>query len=80
MVQAVLLYGADSWTITTRNMDKLRSFHQRATRYMTGSHIWLRNDGVWEYPDHKELLEKCQLEEIEKYIERRRDTATTYIF
>ena len=28
IVQAVLLYGAESWTLTRRNMDKLTRFHK----------------------------------------------------
>ena len=39
VVQAVLLYGADSWTITERNWKKLEAFQNKAVRYMTGKHI-----------------------------------------
>ena len=51
VVQAVLLYEADSWVVSDRNMKRLRSFHRRALRYMTGDHIKKDGDGVWEYPD-----------------------------
>ena len=78
VVQAVLLYGADTWVVSDRNMDRLRSFHMRAARYMTGEHI--RKVGeTWEYPDHKKLLLKCKLLPIETYIERRRGTLRRYI-
>ena len=70
VVQAVLLHGAESWTITSRNMAKLRSFHHRAVRYLTGDHIEKR-DKTWCYPDHNKLLKKAKLLPIEKYIERR---------
>ena len=30
IVQAVLLYGADSWVVTKRDMNKLQSFHHCA--------------------------------------------------
>ena len=73
VVQAVLLYGAESWTITQKNMIKLRSFHNRAIRYMTGQHI-RKNEEEWSYPVHEELLAKCRLFPIETYIERRRGT------
>ena len=39
VVQAVLLYGAESWTISQRNERILVSFHRRAVRYLTNSHI-----------------------------------------
>ena len=39
VVQAVLLYGADTWVIKKQDMDRLRSFHWRAIRYMTGKNV-----------------------------------------
>ena len=79
VVQAVLLYGADSWTITERNWKKLRSFHKRALRYMTGRHIKKMEDGKWEYPNDQALQWKCGLFPIETYIERRRGTLRKYL-
>jgi hypothetical protein len=79
VVQAVLLYGAESWTITGKNWKRLRSFHKRAMRYMTGQHIRKDDDGIWTFPDHKELEWKCGLFPIETYIERRRGTLRKYL-
>ena len=79
IVQAVLLYGAGSWTISRRNMDKLERFHKRAIRHMTGKHIVKKEDGSWTYPNHEELMGKCKLLPIEKYIERRRGTLRAYL-
>jgi hypothetical protein len=39
ILQAVLLYGAESWVITTGMQQKLESFHHRCSRYITGQHI-----------------------------------------
>ena len=39
VVQAVLLYGAESWTVSQRYKGKLQKFHRRAVRYITGTHI-----------------------------------------
>ena len=74
IVQAVLLYGAESWTINERNYNKLRSFHKRAMRYMTGQHIRKKEDGNWEYPNHEKLMKLCNLSTIDEYIKRRRGT------
>ena len=79
IVQAVLLYGADTWVVSERNMDRLKSFHWRAARYMTGEHIRKVREDSWEYPDHEKLLIKCKLLSIETYIERRRGTLRDYI-
>ena len=79
IIQAVLLYGADSWTITKLNWDRLRAFHKRAIRHMTTSHIRKIGEDSWEYPDSEKLREKCKLETIETYIERRRNTLKNYL-
>ena len=52
VIQAVLLYGADSWCVSERNMGILKGFHQRAIRYMTGEHIQKQSDDSWTTPDH----------------------------
>ena len=74
VVQTILLYGADSWTITKRNMKRLEAFHHRAVRYMTGQHIRKNADGSWDYPDHEKLERECGLFSIDTYIRRRRGT------
>ena len=68
IVQAVLLYGSDSWTVTNQNLIKLRSFHNRAVRYMTGEHIREIREDEWEYPNHETLLRKCGLFAIDTYV------------
>ena len=79
VVQAVLLYGADSWVVKDRDMKKLRSFHRRAMRYMTGEHIRKKGEDEWEYPKHELLYKKCRLFPIDVYLERRRGTLREYL-
>ena len=78
IVQAVLLYGADSWVVSKRDLERLRSFHHRAVRYITGRHIRKKGEDHWEYPHHEDLLKECKLFPIEVYIERRRGTLMNY--
>ena len=61
VVQAVLLYGADSWVISERNMRKLEAFHRRAIQHMMGEHIRKVAADEWVHPDHRKLLFKCRL-------------------
>ena len=70
VVQAVLLYGAESWTVSQRDKGKLQSFHRRAVRYITGTHIRRTGDDEWEYPRHEELLRQCGLHPIGTYLEK----------
>ena len=79
IIQAVLLYGAETWAVSKTNLRKLRSFHHRAIRYMTRRHIWKLEEGKWEYPDHEELRKKCRLARIETEIEKRKENLRTFL-
>ena len=79
VVQAVLLYGADSWIIKEKDYRALRSFHRRAVRYMTRNHIRKLMNNQWIYPNHDESLKQCGLLDIDIYIERRRGTLRKYL-
>ena len=73
------MYGADSWCVTSGDLNRLNSFHFRAVRYLTGRHIRKKSETDWEYPDHDELLKQCGLLNIETYIQRRRGTLYKYL-
>ncbi len=74
IVQAVLLYGSESWVLTKSNMRQLRSFHSRVARFLTGRHIRQDRNGTWHYPPTAGVLEEAGLHSVEEYIQRRRDT------
>jgi len=78
IVQAVLLYGSESWTLTEGTLKKLRSFHSRVARYLTGRHIRPNPDGSWTCPSTSDVLEEAGLCTIDEYIDRRRATVTQY--
>ena len=78
IVQSVLLYGAESWVISERTLLKLRSFHRRCARYITGQHIRENDDGSWTCPNSERTLEEAGLWTVEEYIERRRSTVMGY--
>ena len=79
VVQAVLLYGADSWAVSQRNERKLVSFHRRAIRYLTNTHIRKLENGKWVHPTHGPLLRQCGLFPMNVYLERRRGTLRKYL-
>ena len=80
IVQAVLLYGSESWTLSETMMRKLRSFHSRAARYICNRHIRPRADGSWEYPSTEVVLRDAGLFSIDEYIRRRRNTIWDYAY
>jgi len=79
-VQAVLLYGSESWNITPSALKCLEGFHLRAARRMTGKMPKRDSStGVWKYPETEGVLEMAGLHTIEHYIAVRRATIAKYI-
>jgi exonuclease III len=78
VVQSVLLYGSESWTLTLSMEKKLQSFHRRCARYVTGQHIRQNPDETWTCPSSEMVLEKAGLWTIQEYIRRRRATVKMY--
>lgn len=78
VVQAVLLYGSESWVLTSTMEKKLQSFHRRCARYITGQHIRQNPDETWTCPSSEIVLEQAGLWTIQQYIKRRRNTVEPY--
>ena len=79
VVQNVLLFGAETWTLTERELSLLSSFHNRCVRGITRR--WIKLDieeGRFECPDMRITFEQAGLERIEKYISKRKATITPY--
>lgn len=78
VVQAVLLYGAESWVLTLAMEKKLQSFHRRCARFITGQHIRQNPDESWTCPSSKTVLKQAGLWTIQEYIQRRRSTVLRF--
>jgi hypothetical protein len=78
VVQAILLYGSDSWTLTTAMGKKLQSFHHRCARYIAKQHIKMNLDGTWTHLARDEILKTTGLCTIQEYINLRRETILKY--
>ena len=78
-VQAVLLFGSETWCLSPANLRLLEGFHVRAARRMTGMMPKRKSDGTWEYPDSVEVLKAACLHTVEDYITVRRRTVMKYV-
>jgi hypothetical protein len=58
IVQAVLLYGIESWTLPKAKLREFNSFHNRVAHYLCKKHIAQLEDGTWCTPSRKEILEE----------------------
>ena len=80
MIQAVLLYGSESWNLTKAMMKRLEGFHIRAAYQMARTHKPRENDdGSWTYPASKDVLEEVGLHPIEHYIRVRRNSIIDFV-
>ena len=80
VVQAVLLYGSESWTLTESTLCLFRSFHSRVARHLTSRNIRCLEDGTWHCPPTAEVLQAAGLETIYEYIQRRKDTVRNFVW
>ena len=79
MKQAVLLFRAETWVLTTRMDQSLSSFQHRVAQRLTGRQPRRQGDWSWEYPSLEEEMEEAGFEGIGKYITRRQNMVTQYI-
>jgi hypothetical protein len=80
VVQAVLLYGSESWVLTNAMLQTLQSFHHRCARFITGQHIRQNEDKSWTCPPSAYVLNLAGLLPIQEYIEKRRKSVEPYVF
>ena len=72
IMQAVLLFGSESWCLLSANMRSLEGFHIRAVRRMTGMIPKKLSDDSWQYPDSAEVLKAACLHIAREYIQVQR--------
>ena len=68
VVQAVLLFGSETWILTPRLEKDLEGFHYRAGRQMAGMGPKHKQDVMWAYQPIGAALVMVGLEEIDVYI------------
>ena len=79
IVQSILLYGAETWTITPVMLRTLRSFHNRVARRLSGMMPHRPQHGNWVHPPIEEALESAGLLPIREYVRRRQAAAEDYV-
>ncbi len=79
VVQAVLLYGSETWNLTNLALARLEGFHVCAAYKMARKHQPKRANGVWVYPKTADILEECGMATIAVYIQSRCQTIAMYM-
>ncbi len=78
-VQAVLLYGSETWSLSPSSMKCLEGFHIRAAWQLSGKRPEQNVDGSWTYPHSEEVLEAVGMKSIAHYLDVRRQTVANFI-
>jgi hypothetical protein len=79
VIQAVLLYGCETWTLTTPMIKALEGFHHRVARRITRMTPVRHGNGQWNYPPIQDALDAAGLYPIREYIRRRVLTIRQFI-
>ncbi len=78
-VQAVLLYGSETWSLPPSSIKRLEGFHIWATWRMSGLRPGKKPDSTWLYPRLVDVLKKASLETIAHYMDIRQQTVADFI-
>lgn len=74
VVQSVMLYGAETWTISVTMKKILETFNNQVARNLTRTYIRpnVNDTSEWIYPDTEEVLSMENLKTLEEYTRNRR--------
>jgi hypothetical protein len=78
-VQAVLLFGSETWKLSPWSLTSLEGFHIQAAHRMAGKMPAWNPDGTWTYPSSKDVLKVVGLRTINHYIGVCRGTIARFI-
>ncbi len=67
-IQAVLLFGSETWNLAPSGLACLEGFHLRAAWQMTGKGPKKFPDSTWRYPNLEAVLQEVGLQTISHYI------------
>ncbi len=80
IVQSVLLYGSETWVLSTVALARLEGFHLCTAYWMARKYVpcWEPHHW-WIYPPPDKVLEECGMHTIQHYINVLRQTIAKYV-
>ena len=79
VVQAVFLYGLETWVTTPCIGRVLGGFYHRVAHRLTGRQPLMGSDRRWAYLPQAEAVEEAGLQEVGTYVSRRQNTVKQFI-
>ena len=80
VVQAVLLYGMETWFMSPLIGSTFGEFHHRVARVLTGRQPRRVLGGRWLFPPLEKEMAEAVIKEAETYLSRHQNTAAQYIY
>ena len=77
--QAMLLFGAETWVLTSRMEWALDIFQHRVAKWLTVRQMRRGGGGVWVYPPLEEAMGEAGFKGIRKFVTMRNNTVAQYI-
>jgi hypothetical protein len=68
IVQAVLLFGSETWKLSPLSLKSLEGFQIQAAHRMVGKMPTKNPNGTWTYPSSRDVLKAVGLQTIDHYI------------
>ena len=79
VIQAVLIFGVETWVVTPRMGKTLGGFRTQVERLLTGKLPLRTTDGTWKYTSAAAAREAVSFLTMEEYVRRRQNTVAQYI-
>ena len=79
VIQAVLLFGADSWVLLDAITREVESNHVGFLSQITGEWAIQKAKGSWETPATKEVLRAVGMQSAVTYIDRRQEKVLQWV-
>ena len=79
VVQAVLIFGEETWVVTTARTRPWGGFQTQVAIRMTGRLPWRTPDRMWRHTTAATAREEAGFLTMEEYIRRRQNTVAQYI-
>ena len=70
-MQAVLLFGADTWVLLEEMSKKLEGVHMGFLRQVTGNTAKWKRDGTWRNASAASVLKEAVIQTLGTYIDKR---------
>ena len=79
VIQAVLLFGAETWVLLAPMTQRLEGFHVRLLRQMTKLKAKNLKEGLWRKVAAEKVLQGAGTQLIQNYLERRKATVAEWV-